>query len=84
MPQGGGVREIAHTSTDGGATWRPLFDIFFQPHKAGAAMPDTSESDRTAAETRDGTHGTSRYTDVYVLMDGSWKAVSAQITRKQE
>jgi ketosteroid isomerase-like protein len=33
---------------------------------------------------RDGSHGTSRYTDVYVLTDGRWKAVSAQITRGQE
>jgi hypothetical protein len=30
---------------------------------------------------RDASTGTSRYTDVYVLMDGKWKAVSAQITR---
>jgi len=31
--QDGGVREIAHTSADGGATWRPWFDILFRPHK---------------------------------------------------
>ena len=30
---------------------------------------------------RDGTKGRSRYTDVYKRMDGSWKAISAQITR---
>jgi ketosteroid isomerase-like protein len=29
---------------------------------------------------RDGTTGTSRYTDVYARIDGAWKAVSAQIT----
>ena len=28
----------------------------------------------------DGTTGTSRYTDVYARVDGTWKAVSAQIT----
>lgn len=32
---------------------------------------------------RDGTSGTSRYTDVWALMDGKWKTVSAQITRIQ-
>ncbi len=29
----------------------------------------------------DGRRGTSRYTDVYVRRNGSWKVVSAQITR---
>jgi ketosteroid isomerase-like protein len=29
----------------------------------------------------DGRRGSSRYTDVYVLRNGSWKVVSAQITR---
>jgi hypothetical protein len=32
-PQEGGVREIAHTSVDGGATWRLWFDILFQRRK---------------------------------------------------
>jgi len=32
----------------------------------------------------DGTEGTSRYTDVYVLREGRWKAVAAQVTRSQE
>lgn len=30
---------------------------------------------------RDGIHGISRYTDVYVYTDDVWKVVSAQITR---
>ena len=30
---------------------------------------------------KDGTPGLSRYTDIYVRTDGSWKCVSAQITR---
>jgi ketosteroid isomerase-like protein len=30
---------------------------------------------------KDGTPGVSRYTDVYALLDGKWKTVSAQITR---
>jgi ketosteroid isomerase-like protein len=48
-PQGNGVRETAQTSSDGGATWQPLFDILFRPHKAGAVTPDTSESAKTVA-----------------------------------
>jgi hypothetical protein len=32
---------------------------------------------------RDGSTGTSRYTDVWALMDRRWKTVSAQITRIQ-
>jgi len=32
---------------------------------------------------RDGTTGTSRYTDVYAKANGIWKAVSAQITRAE-
>lgn len=46
MPEAGGVRETAHTSIDGGSSWRPLFDIFFQRHKAGAAVPDRPEQAR--------------------------------------
>jgi ketosteroid isomerase-like protein len=30
---------------------------------------------------RDGSRGTSRYTDVYALRNGRWRAISAQITR---
>lgn len=30
MPEAGGVRETAHASTDGGATWKPLFDLLFR------------------------------------------------------
>lgn len=32
-PQGNGVRETAHSSADGGATWQPYFDILFQHHQ---------------------------------------------------
>jgi len=46
--EGDGVREIAHTSDDGGATWRPLFDILFLPHKTGAAAPDKARGGETA------------------------------------
>jgi hypothetical protein len=37
-PEGEGVRETAHTSDDGGATWRLLFDIRFQRRKARAGL----------------------------------------------
>ena len=33
---------------------------------------------------KDGSQGTSRYTDVYVNGGGGWKAVSAQITRSSK
>jgi len=32
-PVDGGVRETAVTSTDGGKTWKPWFDLVFRPHK---------------------------------------------------
>jgi hypothetical protein len=32
-PVSGGVRETAFTSTDGGATWKPWFDLIFKLHK---------------------------------------------------
>jgi hypothetical protein len=32
-PVDGGVRETAFTSTDGGKTWNPWFDLMFRPHK---------------------------------------------------
>lgn len=31
--ENGNVREIAVTSTDGGKTWKPWFDLVFRPHK---------------------------------------------------
>jgi hypothetical protein len=32
-PANGGVRETALTSTDGGKTWKPWFDLLFRSHK---------------------------------------------------
>jgi len=34
-PVSGGVRETAVTSTDGGKTWQPWFDLIFRPADAG-------------------------------------------------
>jgi hypothetical protein len=35
--EGTGVRETAERSTDGGKSWKPVFDILFRPHAAGTA-----------------------------------------------
>jgi hypothetical protein len=51
VPDGEAVRETAHTSDDGGATWRLLFDVVFRRHTTGAAMSDTPDWERTATET---------------------------------
>jgi hypothetical protein len=32
-PEGSGVRETAERSTDGGKSWKPLFDMAFRAHK---------------------------------------------------
>jgi hypothetical protein len=32
-PVSGGVRETAATSSDGGKTWKPWFDLIFHPHQ---------------------------------------------------
>jgi hypothetical protein len=32
-PVNGGVRETAFSSTNGGKTWKPWFDLMFRPHK---------------------------------------------------
>jgi hypothetical protein len=39
MPASGGVREIAVTSTDGGKTWRPWFDLMFRPAATSGQSP---------------------------------------------
>lgn len=44
-PVAGGVRETAVTSTDGGKTWDPWFDLMFRPATSGTATnasPDDS------------------------------------------
>jgi hypothetical protein len=33
IPQSGSVRETVVSSTDGGKTWTPVFDIVFRPHR---------------------------------------------------
>jgi ketosteroid isomerase-like protein len=69
-PEAGGVREIAHTSSDGGKSWQPLFDVFFRHHENGAVMPDTSESDRAATTTL--TRLNQEYVDAFMNADVAW------------
>jgi ketosteroid isomerase-like protein len=46
----GGVRETAVTSTDGGATWNPLFDLIFRPHgPAPNANASTTDDQKAIA-----------------------------------
>ncbi|HEY6928807.1 MAG TPA: nuclear transport factor 2 family protein [Thermoanaerobaculia bacterium] len=51
-PEGAGVRETADTSIDGGATWKPLFDIRFQRHSEGAATREASAAGASAGDAR--------------------------------
>jgi ketosteroid isomerase-like protein len=39
-----GVRETAVTSTDGGSTWQPLFDLIFRPHDPAPPAPNANAS----------------------------------------
>ena len=41
-PENGGVRETAVTSTDGGRTWKPWFDLVFR--RTGLVLPGVEES----------------------------------------
>lgn len=68
-PEAGGVRETAHTSSDGGATWNPLFDIFFKRREA-AVGSDASEAERDAASTL--TRLNQAYVDAFMNADVSW------------
>jgi len=50
-PQDGGVREICQTSADGGATWRPLFDIVFRHHPILGGSPGNDVDTVAALDT---------------------------------
>lgn len=46
----GGVRETAATSTDGGTTWKPLFDLIFRPHDpASSANVSIADDEKVVA-----------------------------------
>ncbi|MEP6994915.1 MAG: nuclear transport factor 2 family protein [Acidobacteriota bacterium] len=51
--QGDGVRETAHVSADGGATWRPLFDVLFQRRKGENRMTTSTDEDGKAVAALD-------------------------------
>ena len=70
LPEASGVREIAHTSGDGGTTWRPLFGVFFRQHEIGAVMRATSESDPAAATTLRRLN--QEYVDAFMNADVGW------------
>jgi ketosteroid isomerase-like protein len=67
--QGDGVREVAHTSTDAGRSWKPWFDVLFRPHGEGAAAGGTSE-DVAATETL--TRLNQEYVDAFLKSDVGW------------
>src|SRR2546422_2263204 len=56
-PEGTGVRETAERSSDGGKTWRPLFDIWFRP-RGGTATARTDDAQIDRKSTRlNSSHG---------------------------
>jgi ketosteroid isomerase-like protein len=44
-PENGNVREIAVTSTDGGMTWKPWFDLVFRPAMSATDKTRSSDAD---------------------------------------
>jgi ketosteroid isomerase-like protein len=80
----GGVRETATTSSDGGATWKPLFDLIFRPHNpaTGANASNTDDEKAVAAldteyqaavKINDATTMARLLPDDYMLATGSGK-----------
>jgi hypothetical protein len=67
-PQDSAVREIAHTSPDGGKTWKPWFDVLFRPRRQASAG-DPSEAD---AVTRTLSRLNQEYVDAYLKSDVGW------------
>ena len=48
-----GVRETAVTSTDGGSTWQPLFDLIFRPHDPTSIANSSTTEDQKAVAALD-------------------------------
>jgi len=55
-PVNGDVRETAVTSTDGGKTWKPWFDLVFRRTETGVNKTDTSSADDRKIVTALDTH----------------------------
>lgn len=68
-PQDGAVREIAHTSGDGGKTWKPWFDVVFRAHEKGAAGGSSQDD---AAATKTLTRLNQEYVDAFLASDLGW------------
>jgi ketosteroid isomerase-like protein len=70
--EGGVVRELAHTSTDGGKTWQHWFDVRFRRHEdkiekaAGTGAPDADSIMRTI------TRLNQEYVDAFLKSDVAW------------
>jgi len=47
-PENGGVRETAVSSSDGGTTWKPWFDLVFRPTTSIADIANASANDASA------------------------------------
>lgn len=65
-----GVREIAHTSGDGGKTWRPWFDVLFRRHNEGSGVRDTAGADAAATKTLERLN--QEYVDAFLKSDVAW------------
>jgi ketosteroid isomerase-like protein len=85
-PVTGGVRETAVTSTDGGKTWNPWFDLMFRPATSGTST-NTSPNDRSiiagldtqyqaAVKNNDANTMAQILADDFVLVTGSGKTYS--------
>jgi ketosteroid isomerase-like protein len=85
-PVTGGVRETAVTSTDGGKTWNPWFDLMFRPATAGTST-NASPNDRSiiagldtqyqaAVKNNDANTMAQILADDFVLVTGSGKTYS--------
>jgi ketosteroid isomerase-like protein len=85
-PEGAGVRETADTSIDGGATWKPLFDLRFRRHSEANPARQTSaaaadarivaalDTEYQAAVARNDTAGMDRIlADDFILVTGRGK-----------
>ena len=85
-PVTGGVRETAVTSTDGGKTWNPWFDLMFRPATSGTST-QASPNDKAiiagldtqyqaAVKNNDATTMNQILADDFVLVTGSGRAFS--------
>jgi len=81
-PAEGGVRETAVTSTDGGKTWKPWFDLMFRPAQSSGSQHDEKtiiELDteyQAAVKNNDATTMDRLLANDFLLVTGSGKRYS--------